>query len=170
MSNWEGVIRIGRSGGNSPRKNMNICNLSWRHSFHGAKGPFEIFRNLYRLGMEKRPQVGKEVVPVLDSLQGKRVADIGCNNGYYMFRMAAHHPELVIGFDPTVRALVCLSFLATICTDPPLCNLNCWVSNTFTFSPLFLTLFFVWGILYHHSDSHWNPAKNPTRDENQEGN
>ena len=28
------------------------------------------------------------------------VLDIGCGNGYYMFRMLAKNPELVLGIDP----------------------------------------------------------------------
>jgi len=34
-------------------------------------------------------------------LKDKRVADIGCNNGYYMFRMLSEEPKKVVGFDPS---------------------------------------------------------------------
>jgi tRNA (mo5U34)-methyltransferase len=44
------------------------------------------------------------------SLKGKRVADIGCNNGYYMFRMLKDDPELVIGFDPMLKYFFHLEF------------------------------------------------------------
>lgn len=33
-------------------------------------------------------------------LEGKRIADIGCHNGYFMFRMAAHNPQFVVGIEP----------------------------------------------------------------------
>ena len=35
------------------------------------------------------------------NLKDKRVADIGCNNGYYMFRMLSEEPASIVGFDPS---------------------------------------------------------------------
>ena len=40
------------------------------------------------------------IVPELPSLTGKIIADIGCNNGYYMFRMIPHKPKFVLGLEP----------------------------------------------------------------------
>ena len=34
-------------------------------------------------------------------VEDKVVGDIGCNNGYYMFRMLDDKPKKVIGFDPS---------------------------------------------------------------------
>ena len=39
----------------------------------------------------------------LPDLAGKIIADVGCNNGYYMFRMAGHRPRLVVGFEPYLQ-------------------------------------------------------------------
>lgn len=33
-------------------------------------------------------------------LNGRRILDIGCSNGYYMFRMVSHGPRMVLGIDP----------------------------------------------------------------------
>ncbi|VFQ46943.1 tRNA 5-methoxyuridine(34)/uridine 5-oxyacetic acid(34) synthase CmoB [Desulfoluna butyratoxydans] len=35
-------------------------------------------------------------------LEGRRVLDIGASSGYYMFRMAAGQPEMVLGIDPQI--------------------------------------------------------------------
>ena len=35
------------------------------------------------------------------NLKNKIVADVGCNNGYYMFRMLEDHPKKIVGFDPS---------------------------------------------------------------------
>lgn len=40
------------------------------------------------------------ILPHLPNLKEKNVLDIGCNNGYYLFRMASQHPNLLIGIDP----------------------------------------------------------------------
>ena len=36
----------------------------------------------------------------ISSLQGRRVLDIGCSSGYYMFRMAEANPTMVLGLEP----------------------------------------------------------------------
>jgi len=38
------------------------------------------------------------------SLRGKAVADIGCANGYFMFRMLEENPRVVVGVDPNLKA------------------------------------------------------------------
>jgi len=35
------------------------------------------------------------------NLKNKIVADVGCNNGYYMFRMLEEKPKRLVGFDPS---------------------------------------------------------------------
>jgi len=39
----------------------------------------------------------------LPDLKGQTVADVGCNNGYYLYRIAAAGAANVIGFDPTLK-------------------------------------------------------------------
>ena len=37
----------------------------------------------------------------LPELKNKKVLDIGCNSGYYMYRIAHYNPKLVLGVDPS---------------------------------------------------------------------
>lgn len=70
--------------------------MPWR------KGPFRIFD--IDIDAEWRSQKKWDrILPELPDLEGKIVADIGCNNGYYMFRMVPHRPRLVLGFEPYVQ-------------------------------------------------------------------
>ncbi|MRI58486.1 MAG: tRNA 5-methoxyuridine(34)/uridine 5-oxyacetic acid(34) synthase CmoB [Epsilonproteobacteria bacterium] len=63
------------------------------------KGPFEVLGTY--IDSEWRSFVKYNLLkPHLD-LEGKDVADIGCNNGYYMFRMLEQNPKSLIGFDPS---------------------------------------------------------------------
>lgn len=143
------VIRIGRSGELSAEEHERLqlvleAFIPWR------KGPFEIFGTF--IDSEWKSDLKWErVEPVLDSLQGKRVADIGCNNGYYLFRMAAHHPELVIGFDPTVRHWYTFQFLQRFARIPSLHFELLGVEHIHFFSSFFDVVFCM-GILYHHPD------------------
>lgn len=70
--------------------------MPWR------KGPFNFF------GIEidtewhsdwKWDRLEKKLSP----LEGRKILDVGCGNGYHLWRMAAHNPELVIGVDPGLK-------------------------------------------------------------------
>ncbi|MEM7561941.1 MAG: tRNA 5-methoxyuridine(34)/uridine 5-oxyacetic acid(34) synthase CmoB [Pseudomonadota bacterium] len=42
------------------------------------------------------------VLPHLKPLEGRRILDIGCGNGYHCWRMMDESPELVVGIEPSV--------------------------------------------------------------------
>ena len=63
------------------------------------KGPFELFGLM--IDTEWRSDVKYNFLRPHFDLRGKRVADIGCNNGYYMFRFLEDEPAHVVGFDPS---------------------------------------------------------------------
>lgn len=67
--------------------------MPWR------KGPFNLF-GLF-IDTEWQSFLKYNLLEPHFELKGKRVADIGCNNGYYMFRMLSQEPEQVVGFDPS---------------------------------------------------------------------
>ena len=67
--------------------------IPWR------KGPFDIGG----LKIDSEWQSNKKynlLRPYFD-LKNKCVADVGCNNGYYMFRMLEDKPKKIVGFDPS---------------------------------------------------------------------
>lgn len=45
------------------------------------------------------------VRPHLQSLEGRRILDIGCGSGYHVWRMAAENAKLVVGVDPSLLFL-----------------------------------------------------------------
>jgi len=63
------------------------------------KGPFKI-GNLF-IDTEWRSDIKYELLEPYFDLRDKRVADIGCNNGYYLFRMLSQKPKSLVGFDPS---------------------------------------------------------------------
>jgi len=66
--------------------------IPWR------KGPFELFG--VHIDTEWRSDwKWSRVAPHLD-LAGKRILDVGCGNGYYMWRMLGAGAEAVVGVDP----------------------------------------------------------------------
>jgi len=67
--------------------------MPWR------KGPFDIC-GLF-IDTEWQSFLKYNLLEPYFDLRGKKVADIGCNNGYYMFRMLEQNPEKIVGFDPS---------------------------------------------------------------------
>jgi len=67
--------------------------MPWR------KGPFDLF-GLF-IDTEWRSDQKYNFLRPHFNLTGKKVADIGCNNGYYMFRFLEDAPAKVVGFDPS---------------------------------------------------------------------
>src|SRR5690606_27632326 len=62
------------------------------------KGPFELFG--VHIDTEWRSDwKWQRIAPHLD-LRGKRILDVGCGNGYYMWRMLGAGADSVIGVDP----------------------------------------------------------------------
>ncbi len=63
------------------------------------KGPFKI--NDLFIDSEWRSYIKwNSIRPHLD-LENKDILDVGCNNGYYMFRMLEMDPKSITGFDPS---------------------------------------------------------------------
>jgi tRNA (mo5U34)-methyltransferase len=117
--------------------------IPWR------KGPFSV----YGIDVNSEWQSQRKwqrLVQHLPDLEGKIVADIGCSNGYYMFRMTPYRPKLVIGFEPSVQHYYCFKGLNSMaCQD----NLHIDLLGV-EHLPLFPDCFdvlFLMGIIYHRS-------------------
>lgn len=68
------------------------------------KGPFAICGTF--IDSEWRCDMKWErVAPHISSLQGRKILDVGCGNGYYLFRMAGMGAALTIGIDPSMLFL-----------------------------------------------------------------
>ncbi|MCK5837992.1 MAG: tRNA 5-methoxyuridine(34)/uridine 5-oxyacetic acid(34) synthase CmoB, partial [Desulfobacula sp.] len=63
------------------------------------KGPFRVFG----IGIDSEWQSWmkwERLKPHISSLKGRKILDIGSSNGYYMFKMAADNPLMVLGLEP----------------------------------------------------------------------
>ncbi|KPK24482.1 MAG: tRNA (mo5U34)-methyltransferase [Desulfobacterales bacterium SG8_35_2] len=95
------VVKIGGPGELSGQDREKVYK-AMRDFMPWRKGPF----NVFGIGIDaewRSERKWNRILPALPDLQGKIVADIGCNNGYYMFRMAHYKPKLVMGFEPYLQ-------------------------------------------------------------------
>ncbi|TNE98132.1 MAG: tRNA 5-methoxyuridine(34)/uridine 5-oxyacetic acid(34) synthase CmoB, partial [Deltaproteobacteria bacterium] len=116
--------------------------IPWR------KGPFDLF------GMEidaewRSDKKWERLEKVVDNLKGKRVLDIGCNNGYFMFRMAHQNPEFVLGIDPVVPYWSQFKFINHFAKCDNLEMELLGVEDCVHMDKLFDVVFSM-GIIYHH--------------------
>ena len=63
------------------------------------KGPFKI--NDIFIDSEWKSYIKWNSLKPFLNLENKDILDVGCNNGYYMFRMLEFNPKSITGFDPS---------------------------------------------------------------------
>lgn len=115
--------------------------MPWR------KGPFAVFGT--EVDAEWRSErKWNRLLPELPNLQGAVVADIGSNNGYYMFRMAAHRPAFVLGFEPFVQHYYCFNLLNGFAGLKELRTELLGIEHLALFPQCFDAIFCL-GVLYH---------------------
>ncbi|MFW3380704.1 tRNA 5-methoxyuridine(34)/uridine 5-oxyacetic acid(34) synthase CmoB [Aliarcobacter butzleri] len=116
--------------------------IPWR------KGPFKIFD--LEIDSEWQSNIKYNLIRPYFNLKDKIVADIGCNNGYYMFRMLEDKPKRLIGFDPSPLTLHQFEFI------------NHFVKSDIVYEMLGVEhlefynhkfdFIFMLGVLYHRAD------------------
>ena len=116
--------------------------IPWR------KGPFKIFD--LEIDSEWQSNIKYNLIRPFFDLKDKVVADIGCNNGYYMFRMLEDKPKRLVGFDPSPLTLHQFEFI------------NHFVKSDIVYEMLGVEhlefynhkfdFIFMLGVLYHRAD------------------
>jgi tRNA (mo5U34)-methyltransferase len=93
----------------------------------------------------------ERIAPLLGNLSGKRIADIGASNGYFLFKLLQGDPELALGFDPIDRCWLQFSVLLQLIDDPRLGFVPTGLATLEAF-PEFFDYVLCMGVLYHQRD------------------
>jgi len=95
------VVTIGKPDDISSEERERVHTLL-RSFMPWRKGPFTVFG--IDIDAEWRSEKKwNRLMKEMPDLNNKVIADIGCNNGYYMFRSTFHQPRFVLGFEPYVQ-------------------------------------------------------------------
>ncbi|NPA04436.1 MAG: tRNA 5-methoxyuridine(34)/uridine 5-oxyacetic acid(34) synthase CmoB [Epsilonproteobacteria bacterium] len=113
------------------------------------KGPFDLF-GLF-IDSEWRSYLKYNLLEPFFNLKGKVVADVGCNNGYYMFRMLRQDPKEVVGFDPSPLFKTQFDLINHFIQANNLFFELLGVEHLPLYPKKFDTIFCL-GVLYHRSD------------------
>ena len=116
--------------------------MPWR------KGPF-VLNGLY-VDAEWQSNIKYNLLEPHFNLTDKVVGDIGCNNGYYLFRMLRQKPKKLIGFDPSAIYFSQFKFINHFVKSDIVYELL-GVEHVEFYEHKFDILFCL-GVLYHRSD------------------
>ncbi len=73
------------------------------------KGPFMVFDTF--IDAEWKSYIKYNLIKKHFNLEDKIVGDIGCSNGYYLFRMLKDKPKKIVGFDPSAICKMQFDFI-----------------------------------------------------------
>ena len=113
------------------------------------KGPFDIC-DIY-IDTEWQSNIKYNLIAPHIDLKDKVVADVGCNNGYYMFRMLEQQPKRVIGFDPSALTYLQFLFVNHFVKSERLEYELLGIEHIEHYNHTFDVIFCL-GVLYHRSD------------------
>ncbi|MBL7663770.1 MAG: tRNA 5-methoxyuridine(34)/uridine 5-oxyacetic acid(34) synthase CmoB [Bacteriovoracaceae bacterium] len=149
LSFKDGVVKIGERSEVTNEQFALIEHVaqelrSWK------KGPYQLFG--LDIDSEWKAEIKWErMKPLLPALKDKNVLDIGCNNGYYMFRMLEEGARFVLGLDPIPQVNAQFQLMKHFLEMPQLQNELWGVEHLPYFRDTFDVIFYM-GVLYHHKN------------------
>lgn len=142
------AIEVGSEDSFSDNNQREVLKESAKKLIPWKKGPFKLFHldidAEWRSDL-KWDRLEKSLLPLKD----KVVLDIGCNNGYFLFKMAEQTPRLALGIDPVLQIQAQFSFLQNYIKAPNIHFEMFGVEHLNLFEEMFDTIFYM-GIIYHH--------------------
>ncbi|MEM9410531.1 MAG: tRNA 5-methoxyuridine(34)/uridine 5-oxyacetic acid(34) synthase CmoB [Planctomycetota bacterium] len=112
------------------------------------KGPFRLFG--HEIDAEWRSNLKwNRIAATLGNLRGTKILDVGCGNGYYMFRAAAGDPEAIIGLDPSIPFYLSFELMQRYLQNEKLQYELMGVEDLEVFDQAF-DIALCMGIVYHH--------------------
>ena len=91
------------------------------------------------------------ISPLIPQQAGMRIADVGCSNGYFLYKLSTLQPEIAIGFDPVERCWLQYALLQSILNVPNLAFVPMGLLALDAF-PDFFDFTLCMGVLYHQRD------------------
>lgn len=138
------VIRISADGVSKAEIKKQAAELGpWR------KGPFEVGGVLIDGHWDSAPKWHRAMAAA-ESIHGRTVCDVGCNNGYYLYRMKEAGAAQILGIDPVAKFEAQFSWLQSFEEVP---GLEFRRQGFEDLSGQFDTIFCM-GVLYHVHNPH----------------
>ena len=125
------------------RKHL-LALVPWR------KGPFDLFG--VQIDAEWRSNLKwNRVTSGITPLDGRRVLDVGCGNGYYAYRMKGQGSAIALGIDPTLNHIMQFLAVQKYLQQEAVWALPCRLEELPGAGSFFDTTFSM-GVLYHQRE------------------
>jgi len=112
------------------------------------KGPFKVFGR--EIDAEWKSNLKWDrIAQAIGELHGRQVLDLGCGNGYYMFRAAAERPKAVLGLDPSIQFYYVFEMMQRFLQLENLQYERLGLEHLYVFDRAF-DIALCMGVLYHH--------------------
>jgi len=139
------IVRI--RGDNTSAEQREQLHSALRKMHPWRKGPYDLFG--VQIDTEWRSdwkweRLKNQIAP----LQGRKVLDVGCGNGYHCWRMRGAGAELVVGIDPTLLFVMQFAALQKYLRDDHVAVLPLGIEHVPQKLRFFDTVFSM-GVLYH---------------------
>lgn len=142
----QGAARIGTGEQLTPQQQA-LLRESLMALHPWRKGPLEVFG--MSITTEWRSDWKWErVQPHLSPLEGRRILDVGCGNGYYLLRMLGSGARFALGIDPTLLSVLQFRALKRFLPQAPFSVLPLGIEDLPAGLACFDTVFSM-GVFYH---------------------
>jgi len=115
------------------------------------KGPYQLFHvdmdTEWRSNL-KWERLESTIIPLV---YNSMIADVGCHNGYFIWRMLPYSPKWIIGFEPCYKYRLMMSLLQGFIQAKQV-TLEGFYLQDLSLFPAFFDLIFCLGVLYHCRD------------------
>jgi len=148
-ASFDDVVTVGSSSENEQEITNSILPLineliPWR------KGPWNFFSTEVDAEWQSNLKWDR-FKDHLGDLEERRVVDIGCNNGYYLFRMLPGRPRFLLGLDPSIRCYYQFELFRRLIRNEQMEYLLFGIDEAQLFPNAF-DLALCMGVIYHRRD------------------
>jgi len=148
-TDFQSQVRIGEAGDSDDIiRNQLRDTLMALHPWR--KGPWQLFG--LDIDTEWRSDwKWQRLVPHLESVDGRRILDVGCGNGYHCMRLYGAGAERVLGIDPSAKFVYQFQAVKRYCPEIPVDVLPLGIEHVPTGLRAFDTVLSM-GVIYHRRD------------------
>ena len=115
------------------------------------KGPFKINETLIDSEWKSHLKWNR-ISNKIPDLKDKSILDIGCNNGFFMFKMLESKPKNILGIDPSIPCYLQFKAIKSLVKDKLPINFKLLGVQHLPYLTNLFDVIFHMGIIYHHKN------------------
>ena len=136
---------------NNSKKDLDEIDLLLKKFIPWKKGPFKV--NSIEIDSEWRSDLKwNRLLNSLPDMKDKLVLDVGCNNGYFLFKILEQAPRHILGIDPVLSCLLQYKAILALLKERPPISFELLGHQHLPYLATTFDVIFHMGIIYHHKN------------------